>query len=239
MALASLAAKTKSTLAVLGGSLQKATLTNTATNERIEVQFNPEEYTLNRENNFAQAPVPGSSGPLLQFVHGNLKTLEMELFLDTYEMGQDVRELTNKIAGLMDIDPKLHAPPVLLFTWGESQFARSFACVLTKVSQRFIMFLPTGAPVRARLQVTLSEYTNASLEPREIKRETADYSKLYVVGQTETLGSIAARVYDDPTLWRPIAIANQIDDPFRLGVGQRLLIPALPFHDPETGEVMR
>ena len=35
--------------------------------------------------NYAQAAIPGLSSPLLQFVNGNLQTLEMELFLDSYE----------------------------------------------------------------------------------------------------------------------------------------------------------
>ena len=218
----------------LGGSLQKATITNAATGDSIEVQFNPEEYTLHRENNFAQAAVPGSSGPLLQFVHGNLKTLEMEFFLDTYEAGTDVRDLTGRITAQMDIDPRLHAPPVLLFTWG----SLSFACVLSKVAQRFIMFLPDGRPARARMQATFSEYTNSHVEPKEIKRETADYTKLYIAGQNETLSAVAGRVYENPRLWRPIAIVNQIDDPRLLALGQRLIIPPLPFRDPESGEVM-
>lgn len=217
-----------------GGSLHKATITDTATNNAIEVQFNPEEYTLNRENTFAQAAVPGLSGPLLQFVHGNLQTLDMELFVDTYEKGTDVREVTNQITGLMDINPKLHAPPVLLFIWG----SLSFPCVLAKVSQKFIMFFPSGIPARARLQVSFSRYTNSSVEPKEIKRETADYTKLYVVAQNETLSTVATSVYDNPALWRPIAIINEIDDPKALTVGQRLVIPALPFRDPDTGEVM-
>lgn len=220
--------------AVSGGSLQKASITDTATNNAIEVQFNPEEYTLTRENNFAQAAVPGMSGPLLQFVHGNLQTLEMELFVDTYEQRSDVRDVTNQITGLMDINEKMHAPPVLLFIWG----SLSFPCVLAKVSQRFIMFFPSGIPARARLQVSFSRYTNSNLEPKEIKRETADYTKLHVVAQNETLSSVATLVYDNPALWRPIAIINEIDDPKVLGVGQRLVIPTLPFRDPETGEVM-
>ena len=52
---------------------------------QIPVQFNPEEYTLNRDINYAQAAIPGLSAPILQFVNGNMQTLEMELFLDTYE----------------------------------------------------------------------------------------------------------------------------------------------------------
>jgi nucleoid-associated protein YgaU len=100
------------------------------------------------------------------------------------------------------------------------------------------MFLPSGIPARARLQVSFSEYTNSNVEPKETKRETADYSKVYVVGQNETLSNVATRMYDNPALWRPIAIVNQIDDPRELAAGRQLKIPALPFRNPETGEMI-
>ena len=135
----------------------------------------------------------------------------------------------------MDIDPATHAPPVVLFTWG----SLSFTCVLATAQQRFIMFRPDGVPVRARVHVTFNEFRNADIEAKEVKRETADYSKVYVVGQGETLSAIAARVYENPATWRPIAIHTRRDDPRELAVGLRLLIPQLPFRDPETGDVMR
>jgi nucleoid-associated protein YgaU len=101
------------------------------------------------------------------------------------------------------------------------------------------MFRPDGVPLRARLQVTFNEFTNAELEAKETKRETADFSHLHVVVEGETLSSIATQVYQNPALWRPIAIQNQIDDPRTLTVGQQLLVPQLPFRDPESGEVMQ
>jgi nucleoid-associated protein YgaU len=224
--------------------LEKAVITNTVSGDRVPVLFNPEEYTVNRDINYAQAAVPGLSAPILQFVHGNMQTLEMELLVDTYEAhregsrqlnqaGEDVRRLTRQITDLMNIDPATHAPPVLLFTWA----SLAFTCVLARASQRFIMFRPDGAPVRARLQVTFNEFRNVDLEAKEVKRETADYSKLHTVVQGETLSTVAWRTYGNPALWRPIAIRNDIDDPRSLPVGLRLLVPQLPFRNPETGEV--
>ena len=99
------------------------------------------------------------------------------------------------------------------------------------------MFRPDGIPVRARLQVTFNEFRNVDLEAKEIKRETADYSKRYTVGQGETLSAIAAATYGDPALWRPIALRNGIDDPRDPPVGLQLAIPPLPYRDPESGEV--
>jgi LysM repeat protein len=223
-------------------ALEKAILTNTVSNDQIPVLFNPEEYTINRENNFAQMAIPGLRAPLLQFVAGNMQTLEMELLVDSHEAhrnyneaGQDVRTLTRKITDLMNIDPTTHAPPVLLFSWG----SLTFKCVLARASQRFIMFLADGTPVRARLQVTFNEFVNAELEAKETKRETVDYSHLHTVAQGETLSSIATKVYQNPAMWRPIAINNKLDHPGQIAVGQQLLIPQLPFRDPETGEVMQ
>lgn len=223
-------------------ALEKALITNTINGQRIPVLFNPEEYTVSRDNNFAQMAIPGRRGPLLQFVNGNMQTLEMELLVDSYEAysgrnqaGDDVRILTRQITDLMNIDPSTHAPPVLLFAWG----SLAFTCVLARASQRFIMFLPDGTPVRARLQVSFNEFINAELEAKEIKRETADYSHLHVVHEGETISGIAAAVYQNPTLWRPIAIANNLDDPRTLPIGSQLLIPQLPFRDPVTGEVMQ
>ena len=220
--------------------MEKATITNTVSGETVYVQFNPEEYTINRDNNFAQLTVPGLSGPLLQFANGNMKTLDMELLLDAYESRQfgknadDVRDLVREIEGLMEIDPTIHAPPVLIFAWGSV----TFTCVLARVSTRYVLFRSDGIPVRARLQVTFNEFTNAELEAKEIKRETADYTHRYVVAAGDTLSGIANKVYQNPRLWRPIALNNEIDDPRELPVGAELVVPQLPYSDPETGEVL-
>lgn len=226
-------------------SLEKALLTNTVTGQPITVQFNPEEYTLNRETSYAQAAIPGLSAPILQFVHGNMQTLQMELFVDSYEQHKvgskavngtqsDVRALVRQVTDLMAIEPSTHAPPVLLFTWG----SLAFTCVLASCAQRYTMFLPDGIPVRARLMVVFNEYRNIDLEAKEVKRETSDYARRHVVSQGETLSSIAGAEYGDPRMWRVIAIANRLQHARRLAPGVKLLLPSLPYRDPESGRVL-
>jgi hypothetical protein len=215
-------------------ALIKARITIEHTGRFVEVMFNPEEYTLSRDNNFASQAIPGLSSPIIQFVHGNLRTLEMELFFDTFEQHRDVREVTQQVVGLLDIDPELHAPPVLRVAWASLQFR----CVLARASQKFILFFPDGRPARARLSVSFQEYVDPGRETREVKRQTANFSKAHAVVQGETLSAIAGRFYQDPRQWRPIAIENALDDPRALVVGQTLLIPPLPFIDPESGEVL-
>src|SRR5947208_8719726 len=113
-------------------ALAKARITIEHTGDQFNVMFNPEEYSVNKDNNFAAQAIPGLSSPLLQFVNGNVRTLEMELFFDTFEAKKDVRDETNKVIDLLKIDSELHAPPALAVSWGTLQFQ----CVLTKATQR-------------------------------------------------------------------------------------------------------
>ena len=220
-------------------ALAKIKITVEHKKESFHVLFNPEEYTINKDNNFASQNIPGLSGPLLQFVHGNMRTLEMELFFDTYDTRslpkRDVRDLTNRVVNLTVIDPELHAPPILRVTWS----SLDFRCVLARVSQKFVLFADDGTPVRARLNCTFNEFIDADREAKEIGRQTANFSKVHIVNQGETLSTIAAQHYDDAKVWRPIAVMNDLVDPRDLFPGQSLRIPALPFIDPETGEVLR
>ncbi|MFI0607090.1 MAG: LysM peptidoglycan-binding domain-containing protein [Anaerolineae bacterium] len=200
--------------------------------------FNPEKYTLTKSNKFANQEIPGLSGPLVQFVSGGQRTLDLELLFDTWDTPtlakEDVRKYTSQVVDLTRIDEKLHAPPILVVAWASLHFQ----CVLSHVTQNFTMFTEDGTPVRATLTVKFDEVIFPGEESRDVKRQTADFSKLHRVVEGETLSRIAGDLYEDPRQWRPIAIANGLADPREIQVGQLLRIPFLPFADPDTGEVV-
>lgn len=206
--------------------------------KRFTAHFNPEEYTINKDNAYAVQGIPGLGAPLVQFVNGNLRTLEMELFFDTYDSPdatkRDVRTLTSAFVGLMDIDSDLHAPPILLVSWATLQFT----CVLARVSQKFVMFADDGKPVRARVSATFNEVVDAEQEAKRSNLQTSDFTKVHVVKSGQTLDAIAGIYYGDARLWRPIAIANELTDPRALEAGRSLRVPSLPFVDPESREVV-
>jgi nucleoid-associated protein YgaU len=203
------------------------------------VLFNPEEYTENKDNKFATQEIPGLSGPLVQFVSGGQRTLDMELFFDSYEETdpekRDIRKAVDQVVGLMRIDGELHAPPILNISWA----SLSMRCVLSRASQKFIMFDPDGKPVRARVTVTFSEAIDPEQDIKATNPQTADYTKIHTVIEGESLWSIANRHYDNPEAWRPIALANGLADPRALVIGQRLIVPSLPYTDALSGEVVR
>jgi Contractile injection system tube protein/LysM domain len=200
--------------------LEKALIINTRTQEHIKVMFNPEEYSLDSANTFAEVGIPGLARPPIQYVRGNLRTLKMELFFDTYEDRSDVREHTGKIVALLEKDPALKAPPILLFSWG----MLNFKCVLDNVGQKFTMFLSEGIPVRATLSVTFKEYEEAQIEITHGLFVGPPTVQNIVDGQT--LSGIAGEILGDPGAWREIAELNNIDDPRKIKPGTPLIIPS-------------
>lgn len=215
-------------------ALDHVQILNEQTGDKILAMFNPEEYSLNKDNNYASQAIPGLTSPLLQFVHGNLQTLDMELFFDTFEAQDDVRSRTSQIFNLLAINSDLHTPPVLRVTWG----TLDFRCVLAKVNQKFVRFFSDGRPGRARLTVTFNEYLDAATQVAQANLQSPDFSKAYVVKQGDTISGIAAQFYEDATKWRPIALANALIDPRSIVPGQEILVPPLPFTDPNTGVVL-
>ena len=214
--------------------LDRVQILNEQTGQKFFAMFNPEEYSLNKDNNYASQAIPGLTSPLLQFVHGNLQTLDMELFFDTFDQQEDVRGRTSQIFDLLAINSDLHTPPVLRVTWG----TLDFRCVLAKVNQKFIKFFSDGRPGRARLTVTFNEYLDAATQVSQANLQSPDFSKAYIVKQGDTLSGIAASFYEDATKWRPIALANALVNPRRITPGQEIQIPPLPFTDPSTGVVL-
>jgi len=203
-------------------ALEKAFI-QLASGKKIPVRFNPTQYSLEKSNQIAEIGIPGLSSPILQYVHGNNRTLTMDLFFDTYEERKDVTEYTNKIYGLLGIEEETHVPPICTFTW--SKF--TFRCVVQRVSGQFTLFLADGTPVRAKLSVTFKEFIDVEVLVRSDLMASVDRTKTYMVKRGDTLSSIAATAYGDPGQWRPIARANGIDNPRLLQPGP-LIIPPLP-----------
>jgi hypothetical protein len=200
-------------------TLAKAIILNTVTNEQIRVMYNPEEFKLDQGNNFAEVGIPGLGAPPVQYVRGKARSLSMDLFFDTYEMGADVRQYTGQVVRLLDKLPQTQAPPVLLFVMGQFQFQ----CVLADAGQRFTMFTRDGTPVRSTLSVRFQEYVRVEITIQH--GFFAGPPALHTITKGQTLSGLASTFLNNPAAWRQIAQANNIVDPRHLPPGLALVIP--------------
>jgi nucleoid-associated protein YgaU len=219
---------------------------------KIEALFNPAEIALTRTARWEQEHAVGqgsSSGKKVEqeFRSVEAETFAIELFFDTYEprpdtlsaapvaasfrsasllpgrTSTDVRQHTDRIAKLVEVNTDLHRPPVCDLRWGVFDI---FTGVLTMLHQRFTLFLDDGTPVRAMLTCEFTEVGSQG-KARAAELHSADVIKVRQVRRYDTLQGIAAEEYGDPAQWRPIATANGVVNPRALVPGTMLTIPKL------------
>lgn len=191
----------------------------------IPLHFNPSDYKLTKENTFAEIPIPGLESPPLQYVRGGARTLSMDVLVDTSDELTDVHgAYVKQIERALAKNEKLHAPPILEFVWGSQP---RFRGVLQSLDVSYLLFSTDGTALRAKLGIKLKEYRPVAVQLRETEQTSPDVEKRYVARVGETLSSISAAVYRDPTHWREIARANGIVDPGALAAGTLLVIPPL------------
>jgi hypothetical protein len=120
----------------------------------VDVLFNPKEIKFDKTVPWQEHHNAGLDSPELEFTTGESMVLAMELFFDTYESGNDVKDHTMKIHKLAHIDGEKHRPPTVLFVWGKSL---QFKSIIPSLDVTYTMFLPDGKPVRAMTTIEMKE----------------------------------------------------------------------------------
>ncbi len=209
--------------------------------DTFQVSYNPPEYTVSKGAQIAEIGIPGLDSPILQFVRGTNEQITFKLFFDTTEDGSDVREITGRLYKLVKINSKSHAPPICRLSWGkplgglvgqsvgttEVLQENKFRGIVSNITQRFILFKSDGTPLRAEIDLTFREYKTIKQQVRELNLQSSDHTKIRKVKRGDTISGIAADEYNDPGMWREIAMANNIDNPRILMPGQTLEIAPL------------
>ncbi len=212
-------------MAVAGG-LAMATISATegaAAGVPITAHFNPKEFTVTKSVTWNQHKGSAKDRPMVQFTTGQPKKLSVSLFFDGYEKGASVRGECTALIKLAEMDPGLHRPPEVRFSWEKEQFVG----VLDNVSVAYQMFLSTGSPCRATVTISMQNAKPKRDAKGETHTESPDFAKMHTLRRGETLHAISAREYDSPSEWRRIADANGIDDPLEIEPGTKLLIPPI------------
>jgi hypothetical protein len=128
------------------------------------------------------------------------------------------------------------SPPLVMLFWGEFVSPLSYVSYL---SANIVRFEADGSPSKAVGSISLSQYpeSSGSTNPTSggLAPEMAD-----TLLEGDTLAHLAYRSYQEPNRWRDIAEHNGIDDPLRMRIGRKVLLPSpeyLPFRT-EGGTVM-
>ena len=211
------------------GTLTKASLTELkpdgSEGTSVEVQFNPLSLKVTYSNQMSSGDQAGGSPK--QFVGSSTMKMTMELWFDTTDSADDVRDKTRAVAYF--ITPKdetqegknVKMTPRVKFAWGSFLFEG----LMDSMDENIEFWSETGVPKRASATLSFSE--------QSIKPELRSNRNASAAGQTptatpqvgETMQALASRS-GAGNRWQDLARANGVDNPRSLPAGVPLRIPS-------------
>ena len=211
--------------------VQKARIVNERKpGQAVVCHYNPQDFSLSKTIKWNAETNIGGDVSKLEFAGGESQDLTIPLLFDSTKTGRDVRDsyLTLLKLAQIDIDnknPKTDKgePPRCRFEWGKFL---SFTAVITKISEKFLMFKADGTPVRVEVSVTFKQVGKAVRPQNPTSR--SEPRRTWVVHEGERLDWIAHQEYGNSAHWRHIAETNNLSNPKDLRSGQILKLVPLP-----------
>ena len=200
------------------------------TGQEIKFQFNPKELTLTKTAKWGENTKPGAKKTgVQQYLGPEPAKLSVEMFLDASRTmdGSVIKAVETLFSCCVPAkgtaEKQKPTPPWVRFQWGS---ITGFAAHIKSVSVKYTLFTSEGMPIRAVCTVQMEEMGSETKGQNPTSGGLASRS-VHTMIDGDSLPSVAYAEYGDPTLWRALAEANDIDDPMRLPPGRPLLVPAL------------
>jgi hypothetical protein len=197
---------------------------------RIAFQFNPKEVSITKSATWKRDSTKNKTAAPPEYIGPEPCKLTLEMFFDaSMNGGVDVVTSVDALFACCvpykKFNKNEHPMPVLVvFNWGN---VSSFAAYVSQVQAKYTRFAADGRPIRAVCTVNLEEIDVSDPPKQNPTSGTRSPDDVHVLVAGERLAHVAHGQYGDPTLWRPLAAYNGIDDPLRVPDGTRLLLPRL------------
>jgi nucleoid-associated protein YgaU len=192
------------------------------------VRVNPEKYTQSFAAVYNQSGAAGSSNVPLKFDHQRPSTIKFELVFDaTGAIPGSATNLTSEINSFLGVvwryQGSIHEPFYLKLYWGDL----TFGARLTELSLSYTLFRPDGTPLRARGDVTFTNYVDPATLAKQEKKKSADLTHIRQVVAGDTLPALCGKIYGRPELYPLVARHNKLRHFRRLEPGTQIVFPPI------------
>jgi len=201
----------------------------------IVFQFNPATLSINKTSGWkpAEGDKAAPKAPPAQFTGPAAAKLSLDLLLDAQiDPNPDITGVIKRLSECLvahqpTIDKNIPTPKLVSFKWGTWRWGpglERFEGYLESLKTDYQLFSAGGSPLRAKMTLVITEFTRRA-GGQNPTSGTLVPQRSRTLRSGDTLAWIAWEEYDDPTAWRVLAEANDIDDPLRLAPGTQLLVP--------------
>ncbi len=210
----------------------KVTLSRKAA-DRFEVMLNPSSYRHEHTIEYNEKKTQGQAGADPKFSAVDAEKIRFDLIIDgTGVVGVPIpgvgpNDVKTQIRLLKDIVYKYrgkeHEPSIVQLSWGKFIFIGR----LDSLSLEYTLFMPGGDPLRAKVQMSFTQFMSAQEESLRANRSSPDLSHKVLVKAGDTLPLLCYRIYKDSSYYPQVARFNNLTDFRHIEPGSTLDFPPL------------
>jgi hypothetical protein len=197
------------------------------------VQINPENYKQKLSTEFTRQESLSTQGVVTKFVTQQPQEISFDFYLDATGVvgknigAKEVTSVNDEISKFNEVVYKyngsIHSPNYLKVLWG----ALSFECRITSIDFEYLLFAPSGVPLRAKLSAKFDQYVSPKKLALKAANSSPDLTHYRIVAAGDTLPLMCHRIYRDSKYYIEVARVNGLIDFRNLEPGQRIFFPPL------------
>ena len=198
------------------------------------VPVNPESFGRNLKVKYEEKAAQGSQGTDPKYKGTEPEEIKFEFTLDGtktiegYEASLKHKPVAQQLEDLLRtvyyMNGTTHRPHYLRVIWGEHF---TFDCVATSLDVNYTLFDPNGAPLRAKVSVSLKEFIEQNKRARQEDKQSPDLTHVRALNAGDSLQLMAYRLYGSKQLYLQAARANGLTSFRNLPAGQELVFPPI------------
>jgi hypothetical protein len=199
------------------------------------VQINPEKYSQQFSTQITSKPTLNTGGVTNKFVVQKPQDLSLEFYIDAtgvvdaangktssgFTIVQDEIEKFKKV--VYAYNGSIHSPNYLRVLWGKL----SFDCRLDTMEIEYLLFTPSGVPLRAKLNAKFAQYNSPVKLQLKARKSSPDLTHSRTIVAGDTLPLLCFQIYQDPKYYVEIARFNGLNDFRNLEPGRQIFFPPL------------
>lgn len=194
--------------------------------EPYVAMFNPENFPVNEQYEYATRRIDGIREPQPYFKHIKAQEFNFDLLVDGTGASGESRNCSDdieKFKRTVGFNGAIHRPNLLVVVWGK--FIRT--CILTNMDVEYSLFKKDGTPLRAKIKVKFREHVPILENLLKLNLQSPDLTHRRTAVEGDTLWRMCYRIYGDARFYLEAARVNNMTTFRQLKPGTELNFPQL------------
>ena len=210
------------------GELKKMIIKGGRGYSEFEMKINPESLKFSRKIEYNKDLVLGIPAGTEKFNKYVPTTLSFDFLLDSTGIAYPK---TGSITKTLELFEKIvftyaggsHRPNNITIIWAEIVFK----CHLNTVNYDYLLFAPSGEPLRVKVSVSFSDSISLPEAEKQAKKTSPDMTHLVVLKAGESIAVWCNRIYGDASYCADVARHNRLQGFRNVKPGTKIEFPPL------------